>query len=311
MVSAVAATSGALPQSRVWRIGWLLSTSMKGPNAGYFQSLKDELVALGYVEGQNVIFITGEAEGQFDRLPAIAREIVEQRPDIIIAAATPAVAAAQRATSAVPIVMAPATDPLGSGFVQSLARPGGNITGVSNMTADLTAKALEFLRFILPNAIRIGVLMSANPVHPTQLRQAEAAAPVLEMRLIPITAKAPEDVEKAFRQIAEERCDALLVLADPIRPTIVDFANRARLATIYQLPEFVRAGGLISYGPSFHHLFRRAGSYVDRILKGAAPADLPVEQPTKFELVINLKTAKAFGLEIPPALLARADEVIE
>jgi putative ABC transport system substrate-binding protein len=266
---------------------------------------------LGYVEEQNVVFIAREAGGNLAKLPDLARELVSERPDIIVASATPAVAAAQLATSLIPIVMAPATDPLGSGFVKSLARPDGNITGVSNMTADLTAKSLELLQTIVPNARRIGVLMSANPVHPGQYKEAEGASRLLGMDLVPVTARTPEDLDKAFVVIARERCDALVVLADPIRSAIVDLANRSRLPAIYQISEFVKAGGLISYGPSFHQLFRRAASYVDKILRGARPADLPVEQPTKFELVINLKAAKALGLDVPPTLLARADEVIE
>jgi putative ABC transport system substrate-binding protein len=185
------------------------------------------------------------------------------------------------------------------------------MTGVSNMTADLTAKSLELLRTIVPTAARIAVLMSANPVHPDQYREAEAGAMVLGVTLIPVTARTSDDLEKAFSAIAQEKCDALAVLSDPMRPAIIELARRANLPTIYQLTEFVKAGGLISYGPSFPRLFRRVAVYVDKILKGATPAELPIEQPTKFELAINLKTANAPGLEVPPSLLARADEVIE
>jgi putative ABC transport system substrate-binding protein len=297
--------------ARVWRIGWLITTSMRGPSGPYFQAFKDELRALGYMEDQNFVFITREAGGNLERLPALAQEIVAARPDIIVAATTPAIAAAQRATSSIPIVMSPATDPLTSGFVKSLARPDANITGVSNMTADLTAKSLELLRAIVPTATRIAVLMSANPVHPGQYREAEAGARVLGVALIPVTARTPDDLEQAFATIAQEKCDALAVLSDPMRPAILELARRANLPTIYQLTEFVRAGGLISYGPSFPQLFRRVAVYVDKILKGATPAELPVEQPTNFELAINLKTATALDLDIPPTLLARADEVIE
>jgi putative tryptophan/tyrosine transport system substrate-binding protein len=297
--------------ARVWRIGWLITTSMRGPSRPYFQAFKDELRVLGYMEDQNFVFITREAGGNLERLPALAQEIVAARPDIIVAATTPAIAAAQRATSSIPIVMSPATDPLTSGFVKSLARPDANITGVSNMTADLTAKSLELLRAVVPTATRIAVLMSANPVHPGQYREAEAGARVLGVALIPVTARTPDDLEKAFAAIAQEKCDALAVLSDPMRPAIIELARRANLPTIYQLTEFVRAGGLISYGPSFPQLFRRVAVYVDKILKGATPAELPVEQPTNFELAINLKTATALGVDIPATLLARADEVIE
>jgi putative ABC transport system substrate-binding protein len=296
--------------ARIWRIGLLVVTSMRGQSTPLFQSFKDEMRALGYVEGQNFIFITREAEGNLDRLPSLARELVGAGADIV-ATTTPAVAAAQRATSTTPIVMLPATDPIGSGFVASLARPGGNITGLSNMTADLTAKTLELLRTIVPDATRIGVLMSANPVHIVMYNEAEVGSRVLGVMLIPVTAKTPAELEKAFTAIAQEKCDALLVLADPPRLTIIDLAHRARLPTIYQLSEFPKAGGLISYGPKFSQLFKRGAIYVDKILKGALPADLPVEQPTTFELAINLRTAKALGLEVSPSLLARADEVIE
>jgi putative ABC transport system substrate-binding protein len=211
----------------------------------------------------------------------------------------------------IPIVMAPATDPLGSGFVKSLAHPGTNITGLSNMTADLTAKTLELLRAVVPNAARIAVLMSANPVHAVMYKEAEAGSQVLRVSLIPVTAKTPDELEKAFAIIAQEKCDALLVLADPMRPAIIELARRASLPAIYQLSEFVKAGGLISYGPNFAQLFRRAAVYVDKILKGATPADLPVEQPTKFELAINLKTAKALDLNVPLHVQQLADEVVE
>ena len=296
---------------RMRRIGWLIVTSMRGQSAPLFQSFKQELRALGYVEGQNFVFITREAEGNLDRLPQLARELVAERADIIVASTTPAVAAAQRATSTTPIVMLPATDPIGSGFVASLAHPGGNITGLSNMTADLTAKTLELLRAIVPYAARIGVLMSANPVHDVMYNEAKAGSRALGVTIIPVTAKTPAELEKAFTAVAQEKCDALLVLADPPRLAIVDLARQARLPTIYQLSEFIKAGGLISYGPNFFQLFKRGAVYVDKILKGALPADLPVEQPTIFELAINLSTAKALGLEVPSTLLARADEVIE
>jgi putative ABC transport system substrate-binding protein len=297
--------------ARLWRVGWLIVTSMRGPSSPYFESLKQEMRALGYVEDQNFVFITREAEGNLERLPAMARELVAERPDVILASTTPAVAAVQHATSMIPIVMAPATDPLGSGFVKSLAHPGTNITGLSNMTADLTAKTLELLRAIVPNAARIAVLMSANPVHSVMYKEAEAGSQVLGVSLIPVTAKTPDELEKAFVVIAQEKCDALLVLADPMRPAIIDLARRASLPAIYQLSEFVKAGGLISYGPNFAQLFRRAAVYVDKILKGATPADLPVEQPTKFELAINLKTAKALDLNVPLHVQQLADEVVE
>jgi putative ABC transport system substrate-binding protein len=294
---------------RAWRVG-VLSSAPSSPT-GNIDALMQEMQALGYVEGHNLIIILRRAEGHYERLPGLAKEIIAERPDVIAAIATPSVAAAQRATKTIPIVMVATSDPVGSGFVTSLARPGGNITGVSNMSPDLTSKALEILREILPTAKRFAVLMSANPVHRGQYQEVEIVSRAIGATLIPVSAPSPLDLDKAFAEIAREKCEALIVLADPPRIAIVGLAERARLPAIYQLSQFVRAGGLISYGPDFHALFRRSASHIDKVLKGAAPADLPAEQPTLFELVINLKTAKALGLDVPPTLLARADEVIE
>jgi putative ABC transport system substrate-binding protein len=297
--------------SRPWRVGLLVATSMRGASAPYFMSFKQQIRSLGYVEQQNLIFITREGEGNFEHLRALAREIVLEHPDVIVASTTPSIAAARSATTEIPIVMCPATDPLGSGFIKSFARPGTNVTGVTNMAADVTPKALELLRTLVPNAARIAVLMSENPVHPGQYQEALAASNVIGVTLIPIIAKWSNELEGLFPFLVQQNCDALLVLADALRLAIVELANRAKLPAIYQQSEFVKAGGLFSYGPNFSHIFGRAAIYVDKILKGAAPAELPVEQPTKFELLINLKTAESLGINVPLHLQQLADEVIE
>ncbi len=207
--------------------------------------------------------------------------------------------------------MTPATDPIGSGFVKSFSHPGGNITGLANMYGDTTAKILEVLHTILPGAKKTAVLMSSNPTHPGLFEVSKAAAQVLGLSTVPIVAATPADLDRAFQDIVNENCDAVFVLADPIRPTIVTRAAAARIPDIYQISEFVEAGALASYGPRLSTMWKRSAQYVDRIFKGAAPAEMPVEQPTKFEMVINLKTAKSLGLALPATLLAQADEVIE
>jgi ABC-type uncharacterized transport system substrate-binding protein len=300
---------------RVWRIGYLTPGRAEAPllpPAG-LQAFKLKLRDLGYVEGRNLLLDVRSAEGDFSRLPILAAELVKMQPDVIFAGATPAVLAAMGATSKIPIVMGPTADPIGSGIIQSLAKPGGNVTGVSIMSPDLTAKTVELLNTLVPSARRIAVLMSTNPVHALQIKQAYTAAQVLGLTIIPVTAALPSDFDQAFGTMQAQNCDGLVVLADPrIFQNIPDMAAKARLPTVYQVDTFVRRlGGLMSYGPNTLDLFRLAAVYVDKILKGTAPADLPVEQPTKLELLINVKAAKALGLEVPPSLLARADEVIE
>jgi putative ABC transport system substrate-binding protein len=230
---------------------------------------------------------------------------------VLVTIATPAIAAAQRATSTIPIVMTPANDPIGSGFVKSFSRPGGNITGLATMYGDITSKSIDVLRAVLPDAKKIAVLMSSNPTHPSLYEASSAAARAVGLSTVPIVAATPADLERAFQDIRKENCDAVFVLADPIRLTIVALAAAASIPAIYQNTEFVEAGGLASYGPSLSIMFRRSAQYVDKIFKGAAPAELPVEQPTKFELVLNLKTAKLLNLSIPEAVVLQADKVIE
>jgi putative tryptophan/tyrosine transport system substrate-binding protein len=296
-------------QGRIWRIGYLTASTATGNP--YFEAFEEGLRALGYIEGQNLALDTRGAQGDVERLPVLMQELIALRPDIITVVATPAAVAAHRATSTIPIVMLAVTDPVASGIVKSIARPEGNVTGISHMSLDVTAKALEILKAITPDVTRIAVLMSLNPVHSAQFREAEIASRGIGVTVVPIVARTPQEFDKAFATIEQEKCQAIIVLADGLYLALIELANRMKLPTLYQISQFVRAGGLIGYGPDFRALFRRGAAYVDRILKGAKPADLPIERPTKFELVINLRTAKALGLEVPATLLALADEVIE
>jgi putative ABC transport system substrate-binding protein len=236
--------------------------------------------------------------------------------DLILAATTPAIQAAKQATGTIPIVMATAVDPLATGFVASLARPGGNITGLSMMTSDLVGKQMQLLKELVPKMSRVALLWNpATPSSPPQLRHAKEAASALGVRLQPLEARGPGEIDSAFAAMTRERAGAVIVLVDtafiPHRTRIADLAARSRLPAVYGLTDHAEAGGLMAYGPNVANLYRRAATYVDKILKGAKPADLPVEEPTKFELVINLKTAKALGLTIPPSVLVRSDQVIE
>jgi putative ABC transport system substrate-binding protein len=298
---------------RMWRIGWLIA----GPSADRYSivlqdAFKSKLEELGYVEGKNITLYVRRAEGNFDRLPSLAAELVALAPDVIVSGSTVATAALQRSTSLIPIVMVTSIDPIGSGFIKSLAKPGGNISGLSSQSSDFTAKSLEILHTITPNAQRIAVLRSPYRAHDTLIKESFEAAKALGVTIIPVLARTPDDLDEAFLIMQKKSCDALLVLIDAsVAQKIVELAAKFRLPAIYQITEFVKLGGLLSYSPDYHGIFERAAIYVDKILRGARPADLPVEQPTRFELVINLKTAKALGLEVPPTLLAGADEVIE
>jgi putative tryptophan/tyrosine transport system substrate-binding protein len=297
---------------KVWRVGYLSAASATNNVAvAVLDDFRLKLNELGYVEGRNLDLYVRRAND--DRLPGLARELVSLAPNVIVGAANIATLALQRATSSIPIVMtASSSDPIGSGLVKSLAKPGGNITGVSNQGVDLTAKTLELLHVAVPNAKRIAVLMSANPGHESIVKEAYLAAGALGITIIPVTARTLDDLGNAFAKMHSESCDALFVAADArINRRIVELANEWRLPAIYQFGDFVDMGGWLSYGPDFHDSWRKAAVYVDRILKGANPADLPVEQPTKFELEINLKTSKLLGLTIPDSILARSDKVIE
>jgi len=309
------ATLGQQP-SKVARIGYLAGSSLTD-NDRYVKVFRESLHELGYVEGKNLVIEYRWAEGHFERLPDLAAELVRLRVDVIVAVGDPVILAAKQATSTIPIVMASVGDPVGRGFVATLARPGGNITGVSNLAVALTGKWLEYLKQIVPTLSQMAVLRNAsNPTHALFWAEAQSAAARLGLQLQGVEVRTSDDVDGAFATIIRERSAALVVLPDPLlagflRGRIAELAMRNRLPAMYTFKEQAEAGGLLSYGPSLSVNYRHAATYVDKILKGAKPADLPVEQPTKFELVINLKTAKALGLTIPQSLLLRADEVIE
>jgi ABC-type uncharacterized transport system substrate-binding protein len=295
-------------------IGFLLPYS-PGPDSrleAFRQGLRD----LGYIEGRNVTIEYRWADGRFDQLPELAADLIRLKVDVIVAAVTQASLAAKKATAIIPIVMVAVSDPVGSGLVASLARPGANITGTSSMTAEVVGKQLELLKETLPKISRVAALWNpANPVfQAVQLRETKVAARALGVQLQILEARDADEIDRAFAAMAREGTRALVVLGDPVfishRKRIADLAAKRRLPTVSGPKEHAEAGGLMAYGPSFPDMYRRAAYYVDRILKGTKPADLPVEQPTKFEFVINLKTAKQIGLTIPQKVLARADKVI-
>jgi ABC-type uncharacterized transport system substrate-binding protein len=296
---------------KVYRIG-VLGNENNPPWDGLRQGLRE----LGYVDGRNVSMEWRWSEGRTDRFPGLAMELVALKPDVIVASGTQAARAAKQATSTIPIVMTTSSYPDRIGLVDSLSRPGGNITGLSNVGPELSGKKLELLKEIAPKASRVAILWNpASEVEPLVVRDLMTAAPAVGVELQSVEVRSPDDFSAAFATLSASRVHALLALGNPInfrgRQLIADFALRNRLPSIYDERLFVDAGGLMSYAPSFTDSFRRAATYVDKILKGAKPADLPVEQPTKFELVINAKTAKALSLTIPPSVLARADEVIQ
>jgi putative ABC transport system substrate-binding protein len=293
------------------RVGVLTPHRCDHPNN---EALRRGLRELGYVEGQTLDVECRGADGQVERLPDLTRDLLAWGPDVVVADGTITIRAAQRATRTVPIVMGAVGDPVGSGFVQSLARPGGNTTGLTLVSAELNPKRLELLKELLPGATRIALL--ANPSNPNRhARQMETPSRSLGVRLTVVEARGPEELDGAFTAILREGADGLCVLPDPVlfghRQRIVALAAKHRLPAMYEAREFVQEGGLLSYGPNIVANFHRAAALVDKILKGANPADLPVEQPVRFDLAINLRTAKSLGLTVPRSLLLRADEVIE
>jgi putative ABC transport system substrate-binding protein len=298
-------------QGRLPRIGALVLTSADAQALG--NELREGLRELGYVEGQNFAFEVRFADGNADRLAELAAELVRLRVDVIVAAYTPCAVAAKRATTAIPIVMAAVADPIGAGLVQSLARPGGNITGLSNMAAETAGKSVELVRDMLPSLRRVAVL--ANPVDPftkSLLEQVHLAGRTGGIEIAPVAmVRDPNEIEVAFADIASKQAQAVVVQAIFFAKAIADLAIKYRLPSAAVLRSYPHAGGLMSYGADVPHLFRRSAALVHKILQGAKSADLPVEQPTKFELVVNLKTAKAIGLSIPESFLLRADELIE
>jgi len=296
------------------RIGILRTESPPATASVSLTAFRAGMRDLDYVEGQNVSFEYRWAEGRYERLPDLAAELVRLKVDVILSEATPATEAARQATTTIPVVFVLVSDPVASGFVTSLTHPGGTITGLTNISSDLSGKQLELLKESVPDATRVAVLLnSSNPSIPLLRRETEAAARLLQVQLHLHDARDPKDLDSSFIAMRRERASAVLVLAQPItfQRRIADLAIQGRLPSIYWARGFTDLGGLMCYGPNPTDLHRRAATYVDKILKGAKPGDLPVEQPTKFEFVINLKTAKQIGLTIPPNVLARADRVIK
>jgi putative tryptophan/tyrosine transport system substrate-binding protein len=307
--------AGAQQPTKVPRIGYLSATHPSSISART-EALRQGLRDLGYVEGKNIIIEYRFADGKLDQVPQDAADLVRLRVDVIVTAGPTDTRAAKEATATIPIVMAFDSDPVGNGFVASLARPGGNITGLSALSPEISGKQLELLKEIVSKLSRVAVLRnSTEPGNTQTLREVEIAAEALRVRVQYLDVIGPEDVENAFREARKGRADAVLVPALPIlisrRRQIADLAVKSRLPVTYFRREFVEDGGLMSYGVSFTDMDRRAATYVDKILKGVKPADLPVEQPKKFDFIINLKAAKLIGLTIPPNVLARADEVIK
>ena len=299
------------------RVGYLSLASYSDPAIqGLLEAFRQGLRERGYVEGQNIAIESRSAEGKHDRLPALAADLVRSKVDVIVVPGGGATQAAQQATRTIPIVMSTVADPLGSGLVASLARPEGNVTGLTMISPDLAGKQLQLLMEVVPKVSRVALLANPdNPSSPRFVREAEAAAQALGVRLQTLEARNPQEIDSAFTAMTRERARALLIVPDGIllsrRRQIAELAATRRLPSIYGTPEYADSGGLVAYSANLLDVSRRAAGYVDKILKGAKPSDLPIEQPTKFELVINLKTAKAPGLTIPPSLLQRADQVIE
>ena len=302
---------------KVWRIGFLSSIARPvSLDAHYYGAFLRGMRELGYVEGKNLVIEWRFAEGKYERLAVLAAELVQLKVDVIVTAGTPATGVAQKATTTIPIVMGTVGDPVGSGFVKSLARPGGNITGLSEIAVDLSPKLLEMLISMVPKLSRVAVLMNpGNSSHATRLKSIQAAAQAVSVTILPAEARTAKEIENAFSMMAQKKTGAVIVMVDALFNQqvrqIAELAAKNRLPTISGLREYVEAGGLMSYGQNLADNFRRAATYVDKILKGAKPGDLPVEQPTNFELFINGKTAKALGLKIPQSLLISADKVIE
>jgi len=313
LLLALSVDAEAQRPAKVFRIGFFQSTSAernKNRRAAFQQGLRE----LGYVEGKNIIIEYRYADGKFERLTELAAELVRLNIDVLVGGGAPAAHAAKNATRTIPIVMQ-SGDPVGTGLVASLARPGGNITGLSDFTVGVVTKRLELLKEVVPSVSRVAVLWNPNnPANPVTLKETQAVAPALGVTLLSLEVKGAEDIDTALTAITKERPGALIVFGGVVTAharRIAELAVKSRLPAIYTSREDIDAGGLMSYGPNFDDLYRRTATYVDKILKGAKPADLPVEQPTKFEFIINLKAAKQIGLTIPPNVLARADRVIK
>jgi putative ABC transport system substrate-binding protein len=299
---------------KLHRVGFL-GNSTAALEANLVGPFREGLHELGYVEGQNVLMEYRWAEGEYERFPALIGELLALKVDVIVTAGTPATLAVKKAATSVPLVMIAVGDPVGTGIVASLSHPGGNITGLTSISTEMDGKRLELLREVIPNVSHVAVLWNAaSPLQVLAEKQTQAAAQALRMKVLSLGVRTKEDIEDALAAIVRDRPGALLVLADRLflhhRTRIIDFATRQRLPGVHAYRELVEAGGLMSFGPSYADMHRRAAYFVDKILKGARPADLPVERPATFELVINLKAAKALGVTIPQSVLLRATEVI-
>ena len=319
IILVAAASAGAQTVERVHRVGWITPTpvaELVSDSNPRFNAFRQEMRQRGYVEGQNLGLELRSVEAGPERIFAVASELVRLNVDVIVAVANPTVQAVQQVTRSIPIVMFGVGDPVATGIVTSLARPGGNVTGLSQLSPELSGKRLELLRELLPGVSRVAVLWNpTNPSNAPQIAETKVAARALGIQLQLLEVRAPQDLEGAFQAATRGRAGALITLDDLFifthRIRIVALAAKSRMPAIYGWPQFAEAGGLMSYSTDFQYMYRQTAVFVDKILKGAKPSDLPVEQPTKFELVINLKTAKALGLMIPASLRLRADQIIE
>jgi putative tryptophan/tyrosine transport system substrate-binding protein len=315
LLIALCSLSPAQQSRKIPRIGFLLAVPASTISTRV-EAFRQGLRELGYIEGKNIVIEWRSTEGKADRLSALAAELVRLKVDVIVSGGPPPTRSAKQATATIPIVMGYDDDPVGSGFVASLSHPGGNITGLATLAPEVSGKQMELLKEILPRLSRLAVFENASqPGHPQALREITLAADAFGVRVQSLEIREAKDIDNAFQAVSKAHADAVLVVTTPLltsqRRQWIDLATKNHLPTIFGRPEYVEDGGLVFYGVSYTDLFRRAASYVDKILKGAKPADLPVEQPTKFEFVINLKTAKQIGLTIPPNVLARADRVIK
>jgi len=306
--------AGAQQQGKVWRIGFVEAGSAS-VNRHFLDAFRQGLRELDYLEGQDIVIEERWAEGRNELFPGLLAELMRLNVDVIVVSSNAGALAAKDATRTIPIIFVAIGDPVGLGLALSLGRPGGNLTGLSTLSEEYSAKWVELLKEVVPKTSRLALLWNPKTMLTARAKEVQDRAKAQRVKLESFEVRAPDEFDGAFVAMAKERVDGLIVLADPLtvryRTRIVELAAKNRLPTIYQFAEFVRVGGLIAYGTSVPDVFRRAAIYVDKVFRGARPADLPIEQPTKFELVINLKTAKALGLTIPPSLLQRADQVIE
>ena len=316
--SALAAPFASFAQQRkVWRVGFLAQGRVEFVDSDYmYGPFTQGMRELGYVVGKNLVIEWRSAEGRAERLPELAAELVRLKVDVLATLGTPAALAAQKATTAIPIVMITVGNPVGSGLVKSLARPGGNSTALSSMSAELAPKLLEMLRSMVPKVTRVAVLVNpANPVNTSWLKNVQAAAQKIGVQIQPVEASTPQEIANGFAAMTRQNAEALIVLLEPLfqqqKNQIVELAAKQRLPSMGAYGEYVEAGGLMSYGQNIRENARHAATYVDKIFKGANPGDLPIEQPTTFEFVVNMKTAKALGIKVPQTILLQATKVIE